>query len=248
LVLAGGVAAAFSGPALSRLGIPLLETTFAGAFLIVTAVNALAVLNLLGLDIANQIEGPTRDAPRPLAKIAAQRRYRVALFAAATGYAIMVLAMTAAPVAMTHLHHDIDAATFAIQMHVLGMYVPSFFTGGLIARFGVHWVMLAGVAILGAHVGITLTGNSLASFASGLAMLGVGWNFLFVGGTTLLTETYRHAERAKAQAANDLVIFSTGLVAAAAAGALLAGLGWQAMNLVLIPVLGLAALAIFKDR
>lgn len=248
LVLAGGVVAAFSGPALGRFGTSVLETTFAGAFLIVTAVNVVAVINLLGLDIPNTPDCATNGTPRPLAQIVAQRKYRVALFAAATGYAVMVLAMTAAPVAMMHLHHDIDATALVIQMHVLGMYVPSFFTGGLIARFGVHRIMLAGVAVLALYIGLALTGASLISFASGLAMLGIGWNFLFVGGTTLLTETYRHAERAKAQAVNDLTIFTSGLFAAAGAGMMLAVLGWQAMNLALVPILGLAALAIFKDR
>jgi MFS family permease len=124
------------------------------------------------------------------------------------------------------------------------MFLPSFFTGSLIARFGVLRIMLTGVAVLCAHVGMTLTGTGFNSFVAALVLLGVGWNFLYIGGTTLLTETYTQAERARAQAANDLTIFAVGLASSLAAGAMLDLLGWQMLNIVLLPWLAFAGLAI----
>ena len=168
----------------------------------------------------------------------------VALFGAATGYGIMILAMTATPIAMRLHHHELGAAATVNQLHVLGMFLPSFFTGSLIARFGVLRIMLAGGAILAIHVAMTLTGVGFPSFLVALVLLGIGWNFLYIGGTTLLTETYAQAERARAQAANDLTIFAVGLTCSLAAGAMLQRLGWQMLNVVLLPWLALAGLAL----
>lgn len=174
-----------------------------------------------------------------------QPAYAVALFGAATGYGVMILAMTATPLAMVHHQHDLADATMVIQMHVLGMFLPSFFTGSLIARFGVLRIMLAGVGLFLGHVLLTLSGTGFPSFASALILLGVGWNFLYIGGTTLLTRSYLPAERGRAQAANDLLIFVVGLGASLSAGALLQSVGWQTMNLMLLPWLLAAAASIF---
>jgi MFS family permease len=135
-------------------------------------------------------------------------------------------------------------STLVIQWHVLGMYVPSFFTGSLIRRHGVLAVMGCGIVLLGAHVVIALSGVEFLHFVSGLTLLGVGWNFLFVGGTTLLTEAYRPAERAKAQAAHDFIMFAVVSAGSFSAGALLDGWGWNAVNLVVLPFLFLAAAAV----
>jgi MFS family permease len=153
----------------------------------------------------------------------------------------MILAMTATPIAMVEHHHTLADASRVIQAHVLGMFIPSFFTGSLIARFGVLPVMLAGVAVLGGHVAMTLSGTGFPSFLGALVFLGVGWNFLFVGGTTLLTQTYTAPERGRAQATNDLVIYAVGLLASLGAGAFLGHLGWQMLNLALLPWLAIAA-------
>jgi MFS family permease len=131
-----------------------------------------------------------------------------------------------------------------IQGHVLGMFLPSFFTGSLIARFGVLQIMLTGAALLGGHVLLSLTGTGLASFGSALVLLGVGWNFLYIGGTTLLSSTYFPAERARAQAANDLTVYVVGLAASLSAGALLQTLGWRLMNITLLPWLFMAVVAL----
>lgn len=242
-VLAGGVAAALIGPALATLGRPLFETAYVGSFLIVAAIAVLAAALLTMLRIATPVEA-SHGKPRPLFAIMRQPAYAVALFAAATGSGVMVLAMTATPLAMEHHHHGLSNTAIVIQAHVLGMFLPSFFTGSLIERFGVLRVMLAGTALLGGHVLLTLTGTGLSSFGSALVLLGVGWNFLYVGGTTLLASTYRPAEKARAQAANDLTIYVVGLTTSLSAGALLQTLGWRLTNVVLLPWLLMATVAL----
>jgi MFS family permease len=245
LVLAGGIVAALLGPLLGRWGGPLLEPAYVGSFLLLAVVSLIAAGLLTGLRMPPQQAAPTTEASgRPLWAIVRQPSYLVALFGAATGGGVMILAMTATPIAMVHHRHDLADATLVIQLHVLGMFVPSFFTGLLIERFGVLRVMLTGVALLAGHVLMSLTGTGFQSFASALVMLGIGWNFLYIGGTTLLTSTYSPAERARAQAANDMAIFSVGLLSALGAGALLQAAGWQTMNLLLVPWLLAAASAL----
>ena len=161
----------------------------------------------------------SQNQPRPLLVIMRQPTFAVAMFGAASGGGVMVLAMTAMPLAMAQHHHGLSATTVVMQVHVLGMFLPSFFTGSLIARFGVLRVMFAGAVLLSAHVGLSLSGTGFVSFASALALLGVGWNFLYVGGTTLLTDAYLPAERGRAQAANDLLIFVVGLASSLTSGA-----------------------------
>jgi MFS family permease len=142
-----------------------------------------------------------------------QPAFAVALTGAAVGYGVMILAMTATPLAMVAHHHDVGDAAFVIQWHVLGMFVPSFFTGTLIARFGVLPVMFIGAVLLLGHVTIALSGVALLNFVSALVLLGVGWNFLFIGGTTLLTETYRPSEKGKVQGVNDFLIVGVVVIA-----------------------------------
>jgi MFS family permease len=244
LVLAGGVVAALLGPALGQLGGPLLEPAYTGSFLLLAAASLVAAGLLLGVRVPPWQRPPAGEEGRQLLEIVRQPTYLVALFGAATGYGVMILAMTATPIAMLHHDHGLGDAALVIQLHVLGMFLPSFVTGSLIARFGVLRVMQAGVGLFLGHVLLTLSGTGFHSFATALILLGVGWNFLYVGGTTLLTETYTPAERGRAQAANDMTIFVVGLGGALCAGLLQAAVGWQVMNLLLLPWLGLAALAI----
>lgn len=244
LVLAGGIVAALLGPAIGRLGGPLLSPTYVGSFLLLALVSLVAALLLTRLQMPTPPPAQAGLVARPLSQIVRQPTYLTALFAAATGYGVMILAMTATPIAMVHHHHALADAATVIQLHVLGMFLPSFFTGSLIARFGVLRVMLAGVALLTGHVLTTLSGTGFESFAAALVLLGVGWNFLYVGGTTLLTTTYTAAERGRAQATNDLSIFVVGLLSSLSAGALLDAAGWQMTNLLLLPWLAAAALAL----
>jgi MFS family permease len=244
LVLAGGVAAALLGPALANLGAMMLERAYVGSFLVLSLTSLTAAAVLAGLRIPTPAPQISQSQPRPILTIMRQPTYAVAWFAAATGGGVMTLAMTAMPLAMAHHHHDLSATTVVMQMHVLGMTLPSFFTGSLIARFGVLRVMFAGVVLLSAHVAMSVSGTGFGSFASALILLGVGWNFLYIGGTTLLTETYLPAERGRAQAANDLLIFVVGLGSSLTAGLLLQAVGWKLMNTYLLPWLAVAIVAV----
>lgn len=172
LVLAGGVIAALLGPTVGRIGGPLLPTLYVGSFLILAVVSATAAVVLLSLRMPNvQADHADPRLGRHWWKVVSQPVYLVALFGAATGYGVMILAMTATPLAMLHHHHNLSTASTVIQLHVLGMFLPSFFTGTLIARLGVLKVMLAGVVTLMAHVLMTWTGTSFQSFATSLVLL-----------------------------------------------------------------------------
>lgn len=254
-VLAGGIVAAILGPILARLGGSLLSTEYLGTFLILAMVTVLAIGTLLNFrprSVATSSSVVNEKSDRSWLQMVMQPTYFVAMFAAASGQGMMILGMTAAPIAMRSYGHELGSSALVIQLHVLGMFVPSFFTGALITRFGVLQVMLAGAALLLGHILFALSGVSLASFAIALVLLGVGWNFLFIGGTTLLTTTYSEAERARAQAINDLVIFIIGFISSFSSGALLHATNWHTTNLLLIPWLGLTTLAIlwlrFKNR
>ncbi|WP_028734978.1 MFS transporter [Ciceribacter selenitireducens] len=244
-VLAGGVVAALAGPALGGFGGDLLQPAYTGSFLILSIVSLLAVGVLTGVNVPRPaVLSGVDAAARSLGQIMRQPTYLVALFGAATGYGVMILAMTATPIAMAHHHHGLSQTATVIQLHVLGMFLPSFFTGSLIARFGVLRIMLAGVLLFFGHVAFSLSGTGFYSFTAALILLGIGWNFLYIGGTNLLTSTYTPAEKGKAQAMNDLSIFLVGLVSSLGAGALHSSLGWQTLNLVLLPWLALAGIAI----
>lgn len=244
LVLAGGVVAALLGPALGKVGAALLEPAYVASFLIVALIALVAAGLLLGVRVPRVEPDSSQGKPRPLLAIVRQPTYAVALFGAATGAGVMVFAMTATPLAMVGHQHGLEDAAMVIQMHVLGMFVPSFFTGSLIAHFGVLRIMSAGAALLFGHVALSLSGVSFASFASALVLLGIGWNLLYIGGTTLLTSSYAPAERGRAQAFNDLLIFVVGLAASLSAGALLEAVGWRTMNALLLPWLLAAIIAI----
>lgn len=245
LVLAGGVVAAFAGPALGRLGGDLLQPAYLASFLILSVVSLVAAGLLLGVRVPRSLDTTEASAAaRSLGQIVRQPAYLVALFGAVTGYGVMILAMTATPLAMAHHHHGLAETATVIQLHVLGMFLPSFFTGSLIARFGVLRIMLAGIVLLTGHVLFSLSGTGFYSFTAALILLGVGWNFLYIGGTNLLTRTYSTAEKAKAQATNDLTIFLVGLAASLSAGVLQNTVGWQSLNIMLVPWLALAASAV----
>ncbi len=244
-VMAGGVVAAVIGPVLARFGGPLFNRLeYLGSFLIIAIVSLIALVILSRLHIPDQIEVKTSfSAGRPWYQIVFQPTYLVALIGAITGYGIMILGMTATPIAMRHSHHELGAITTVIQLHVLGMFLPSFFTGNLIARFGVLKIMFTGVLLFACYITFALSGIEFHSFAISLILLGVGWNFLFIGSTSLLTTTYTHEEKAKAQAINDMTVFVVGLICSFSAGAILDVFGWKSMNLALLPWLAITALS-----
>ena len=244
LVLAGGLVGGIVGPETSKLTVELLSTRYLGAYLslLVFLVIALAVVQLL--QIPPPTESERREPGRPLSVIASQPVFMVAVISAAFGYGIMNLLMTATPLAMGLCGHPYASAAFVIQWHVIGMFAPSFFTGALIKRFGLIPVMLSGAALLLVCAGIALAGVAVANFWLALLLLGIGWNFLFIGGTTLLTETYQPAEKAKAQGINDLAIFLVMATSSAVSGILLDRNGWETLNLLAIPFIVAVTLAL----
>lgn len=243
-VLAGGVIAALIGPSLADLTKDMLAPiSFAGAFAAMIAANAITATILLFIRIPRPPEEDLRGG-RPIGEIARQPAFIVAVVGGAAAYGVMVLMMSVTPLAMMLHKHTFADATFVIQWHVLGMYVPSFFTGHLIRRLGILPIMLAGTVLICVSIAAGIDGTSLRHFWVALAALGLGWNFLFIGATTLLTETYTVAERAKTQAFNEAVIFTTVGVATFFSGTLLHEVGWRAVNLAALPAIAIVASAI----
>lgn len=230
LVLAGGILGAIIGPNLATRTKDWLAVPFAGAY------AALAVVALLSLVVLSFIEFPALPKAdpahpgRPLREIARQPVFIVAVAAAALGFGVMNLLMSATPIAMAQCKHPFESTALVIEWHVLGMFVPSFFTGHLIKRFGVLPVMAAGVVLNLACITVALSGVDLMQFLAALVLLGVGWNFLYVGGTTLLTEAYRPEEKTTAQAAMDFWVYTTTAVTSFASGALITTQGWELLN------------------
>ena len=237
-VLAGGVAGAFIGPNLASATRAWLSVPFAGAYL------ALVGVAVLGLVVMSFIRFPEHVAPvagastgRPLAQIARQPAFVVAVIAAALGYGVMNLLMAATPIAMAQCKHPFDSAALVLEWHVLGMFVPSFFTGNLIKKFGAVPVMLVGALLNLICVVVALSGVDLMQFLIALFTLGVGWNFLYTGGSTLLTKTYRPEEKNRAQGAMDTCVFWTMALSSFSSGALITTQGWTWLNLgSLVPI------------
>jgi MFS family permease len=236
-VLAGGLVAAFAGPNLAKWSRQLLPAEFAGSYAILTGIYLLAFGVAFCLRMPESGAVTRETGGRPLGKIARQPAYFVAVASAMVGYGVMNFIMIATPLAMHHHAHPFADTAFVIQWHVFGMFVPSFFTGQLIRKFGTANIMLAGVLLLGLCVAINFTGTTVVHFWSALIFLGLGWNFLFVGATTQLTETYRPNEKARAQALNDFIVFGTVAVTSLSSGAVQNILGWQTINMAVIPFL-----------
>ncbi len=243
-VLAGGILGAVAGPNLASAARDALAVPFAGAYaaLVGVALLALVTVSFIGFP---PLPLPSAARPgRPLHEIARQPVFIVAVTACALGYGVMNLLMAATPIAMAQCSHPFSATALVLEWHVLGMFVPSFFTGSLIKRFGCLPVMAVGVLLNLMCITVALSGVDLMRFLGALLMLGVGWNFLFIGGTTLFTEAYRPEEKTTAQAAMDTVIFTTMTLSSFSSGALVTTSGWSLLNLgSTVPVV-LAAAAI----
>lgn len=234
-VLAGGVIAAVVGPNLANYTRDMLTTLYLGSFIAVFILYGLNLINFLFMDLPRPLNQAIRDYARPLSAIVTQPVYLIALLSAALGYSMMTLLMTATPLAMKHHHLGFSDVAFVIQWHVLGMFVPSFFTGHLMNRFGIERIIFTGTLLIFSCISINLIGNSLWHFWLALILLGVGWNFMFIGGTALLTRTYNEAEKAKAQAFNDFIVFTAVTLSSLGAGALQYLVGWQMVNISVLP-------------
>ena len=239
-VLAGGIAGGLIGPELSKVTVGLLPVTFAASYLVLAGVALIAGAVASRLVIPRPVVSATAAAARPLSAIARQPTFVVAVMVGAISYGGMNLLMTATPLAMKVCGFGYPEAADVIKWHVVGMFAPGFFTGHLIRRFGVLKVMFAGCLLMFLTVGIAHAGLTYWHFWFALFALGVGWNFMFVSATTLLTTTYTSAEKAKVQGVNDLTVFVTMISSSAASGALVSTSGWTDLNLYALPALVLA--------
>jgi len=237
LVLAAGIVGAIVGPESTRLTKNVLPMPFAGTYFFLAGATVLAVVVLLFLKLPPAPDQNSASKSRPLSTIVRQDRFVVAVMSGMFGYAIMNFLMTAAPIAMIAHHHAYSQATFVIEWHALAMFAPSFGTGLLIKHFGNITVLRVGAALsLGCIAITTLAGTSVSVFLIALILLGVGWNFLYVGGTTLLTETYHPSERAKVQATNDQLVFLATASSSVLSGWLFQHAGWPAMAIWSLPL------------
>jgi MFS family permease len=244
MVLTGGLVAAFVGPQLARVTADLLAPRFVASYLAVPGLALVTVFLLLGLRLPVMGAGQAAGPARPIAAIVRQPTFLAAAVTAMTGYGVMNLLMTGTPLAMTTYHgHALGDAAFVIQWHLVGMFLPGFFTGALIDRLGESPTILLGIAVNAASLVIGFAGVGVWHFWLALALLGVGWNLMFVGGSALVIQTYASAERAKAQAAYDFLIWATVAVTSLSSGQLLHRRGWHAVLATAVPLLALAAAA-----
>ena len=245
LVMAGGVIASV-GPLLANYSKDLLPgDVFAGVYVMVAILYIASLLTLRFVAIPRPGAEERGGGGRPLHLIVRQPIFIVAALGGMVGYMLMSLLMSATPLAMHGAGHGFFDTAQVIQWHVFAMFAPAFFTGHLIRRFGTSSIMSAGAVLIVACVVINLAGVDLAYFWIGGMALGVGWCFLFVGATTLVTETYSPAEKAKTQAANDFLVFGSVACAALLSGVLHEWIGWQVMNYAALPFLAVVLIALF---
>jgi MFS family permease len=239
VVMCGALAAAWLGPELAVRTADLVPSArHAGSFYSATGLYLVAAVLLSRISAAAPAGAADLAPPRPLREIAAQPVFQVAVLGALASYTVMSFIMTATPISMhVHEHYSDMHTAWVIQSHVLAMYGPSLVTGRLIARIGVRAAMLAGLALMAACVIVDGSGQALAHYWGGLVLLGLGWNLLFVAGTTLLTSCYRAAERFRAQAVNDFSVFGAQAVASLLAGPAVHSLGWTQLNVAVAPLL-----------
>lgn len=231
LVMAGGLIGAVAGPNLASLTRNALAVPFAGAYIALACVALLAMGLMACIHFPPLPPASTRSGGRPLAEIARQPVFIVAAAAGALSYGVMNLLMAATPIAMQQCSLPFSDAALVLEWHVIGMFAPGFFTGHLIKRFGALPIMGVGVLLNGVCIAVALTGVDLMQFLVALFALGVGWNFLFTGSTTLALQAYRPEERDKAQGALNFAVFATLALSSLASGVLVTTQGWTWLNL-----------------
>ena len=245
LVMAGGIGAAIFGPELVKHSRDLVAPFyFLGTYLIFAT---LPLVTLVLLTMVRLPPAPPRQkSPTPVLEIIRRPAFLSAAFTGAIAYGTMNLVMTSTPLEMMACGFAVAASATVIQAHAVAMFAPGFFTGRLIARFGVRRVIVAGAVLNALCVLVALLGASFWHFTVALVLLGLGWNFMFTGATNLVAESYRPEERLRAQAANDFIVFGTVACTALASGALHAGFGWGVLNLVLLPALAIAVVLVLR--
>ena len=257
LVLVGSLLAGFFGPEIAKRSKDLLGSAeYAGSFLVL----AVLYLILMGLMFfyKNLRQDPNRDPEevkrelgeeRPLRQIITNPPFIAAVLAGTVAYGVMSLIMTATPVHMHYMSgYSLDDTAFVIQSHIIGMYLPSLFSGFLLERFGTLRVILAGIGAMLVCIFLGVTGSTLPIYWAALVLLGIGWNFMFVGATVLLSRNYYPAERFKAQAFNDFTIFGTQALLSLSAGVLLFRASWDILNLIALPLIGLVLVVVLLSQ
>lgn len=248
-VLLGGIAAAFIGPEIAVRGKELLSHSFTGSFVLLAL---LFVLGYIIISFYQNAEIGTQEESaqgRSLRQIIKQPIFWTAVLCAMMGYAVMSFIMTATPVSMHVMDgHSLEDTKWVIQSHIVAMFLPSLLTALIINKIGVRNMMLAGILAFAICIGIAYSGHHVGHYWGSLVLLGIGWNFLFIGGTTLLPQSYHDNERFKVQALNEFMIFGTQALAALSAGFVVHALGWENMLLVTVPLLLIPLVAILKNR
>ena len=245
LVLAGGIIGAFIGPNLASATRDMFPHRFVGSYLslIVVACVSLVALSFIKFP-AHQAPAKGSGTGRPIRDLVRQPVFAVSVMAAALGYGVMNLLMAATPLAMQQCQFPFSSAALVLEWHVLGMFVPSFFTGDFIKKWGALRVMAAGAVLNLVCVGVALSGVELSQFLVASTILGIGWNFLYTGATALFTQAYRPEEKNKAQGFMDMCVFATMAVTSFASGALVTTQGWTLLNLGSLVPIGLVSLAL----
>ena len=245
-VLAGGVAAAIIGPqTVIHFADLFAPAPYAGAYVGAAIFSTAAAVMLAFLDIPRPQVTLAAERGRPLGEIALRPNFLIAVGCATSAYALMSFVMTAAPLAMVMHDHHRDQAVLGIQWHALAMFGPSFVTGSLIARFGAERIVATGLLLLIGCGLVALSGLSVGHFWLALILLGIGWNFGFIGGTEMLARTYRPAEKEKVQALNDFLIFGVVALASFSSGGILLLGGWDTVNIIVLPVASASLAALF---
>jgi MFS family permease len=244
-VLLGGLIAAYIGPELALRSKDMFTVPFAGAYVVLACLYFLSMLLLFLYRPNKEVDEKTELSGRPLKSIMSQPVFWAALLSAAIAYAVMSFIMTATPMSM-HMQegHSLEDTKWVIQSHIMAMYIPSFFSGWLINRFGIAKIMFSGLLAFVLCIGIAMIDRSLMNYWLALILLGIGWNFLFVGGTALLPQSYRKNERFKAQAVNEFSVFAVQALASLSSGWVLYQYGWEVLLLVSLPLLITASVAI----
>lgn len=246
LIMIGGLVAAIIGPQVviwTRDAMP--ATPFAGSFFSQAGLALLALPIILFLKMPAPAKGQKLETGRSLSEIALNPNYIVAAAASVVSFGLMSFIMTAAPMAMVQYGHSIDTAAMGIQWHVLAMFAPSFFTGRLIQRFGKKIITALGLAIIGLSAVVAMMGYGVPEFWISLILLGIGWNFGFIGATALVTDCYHHSERSKTQALTDFLVFGTVAIASFSSGHLLNTAGWHVINLSMLPIVSVVILMLW---
>ena len=250
VVMSGGVLAAFIGPNLAIWSQNWFsQNVYVGAFVGLAVLYVLALLLIVCLPLKQQATAnQAAQNVRSYGELFQQPLFVAAIASGAIGYGVMVFLMTATPLAMHHHDYAFPDIAVVIQWHVLGMFVPSFFTGHLIKKHGLKPIILLGCALLIISALINLFGQSYVHFFTSLVLLGIGWNFTFIGATQLVSLTYRAEEKGKVQGMNDFMVFTTAAIASLFAGQTVETIGWMWVNLISLPLIAVAMLLIAQTR